>query len=105
MESIAFSELSLEIKLKHRISRCVYEPHMREKKLKSHIFHNIVKFKKSKPSVIINVIHNSKEDLKKFICMSIIQNWIYIHFVQIPFTSFDCIYENTNEKIMRMNEL
>ncbi len=56
MESIAFSELSLEIK--YTISRCVYKPHMSEKKLKSHIFHTIVKFKKSKPCVIINVIQN-----------------------------------------------
>lgn len=60
---------------------------MGERKLKSHMFHTILKFKKSKPCVIISVIHNNKEDLKKNICLSIFDNQLIIRFTYILYKS------------------
>lgn len=74
--------------------KCISAP----KKLKSCILH--IKYKFSDPNHVssnIGVICKCIVSLKHSICMPIPCNLIYTHFVQIPFTCFDCINEITND--------
>ncbi len=83
---------------KFQFTCLVYKRTSAPKKLESCILH--IKCKFSDPNHMssnIGVICKCIESLKHSNCMPIPCNLIYTHFVQFPFTCFDCINEITND--------